>query len=1645
MATLSMQTGKLEAETGGTGLPFIALTDSLSDCDSPNALHVSSVAGSSAMVIWSPPMANLPDSYIVRYKADAQPAWTEVATVDTFLVLTGLERATRYCVDLLYVCGFDTMFSSSVCFSTLHYLECLETDANPINITGSPQLNVGGFPISGTLHSYMEQIVRAHELSPDGSPVLLTGISYQYTSPYSLNTKNHVEIYLAHREDSVYSNSHDFTPLTEASLVYVGDFYCQLGWNYFEFSTPFYFDGVHNLVVFVLDKTVDTANSGKVYHNFKCHRIPNNYVSLGWVTTSTLDPNAPFLPTADFIRNNMRFTVCSHIDSNSCTPPNIYHYEYSNDSITVSWVSGLEDTAWVLRYRMVTDDSWTYDSAATSPYKIYAQSPDNLYGIEIQSKCNDSLYSVWKSPFSTEETPCPPVNGITLSSVTEHTAEITWTAGGNENYWFYYPTADFTTPAPPPANEGWIFTDNPLLLDSLADGHCYRLWIRAGCGAGNVSSAQPFEFWTECQEITLPYTEDFDHPDSVLYLGFQNSGPLPHCWRKLSPYLDSGPYCTSDSCLTFYSTSNEYKVAILPRLSDDLLISHLKMSFYCKKLQNSYSSSLIVGVMDNPTDLSSFTPVDTVYTPDVNWWNWHQREVFFENYTGTGHYIALKYQNSSSNYFKMDNLTIDTAYTCHTPTNLMATGISPSSIYVTWEDEDSENEWQVALVPNYLTDPIGNSIVTVHEKHYLFTNLTDSNYVFFVRTRCANGWGYSEWVSVPVSTFSHDPAEVPYFHDFENGSENAAWRVENGNFVNRWYIGIPNGYNDSLLFITNNYGVDASYSSTQSVAWAYRDFFFSGATEYEVKFRWLCQGSTNYGYMQALVGEPAPIPVSQSYYNILYPDGAELLGKYVLQNNWKTDRYVFGSEYDNTLQRLYFLWRNASYSANPPGALIDYVQIIPYHCVRPTGLTLDFVYDHEAVISFSPALNEVTNWEYVVLQGDSFPDDSLLVLTTSNTSVTLSGLSENTYYTLYIRGVCSNGYHSSWANFGFKTECSPLVLPYVEAFDVTNGSKFDCWSFPAPETGIQHPSIYTPTHDWEVDTNPVLRFAGIYSTEALAILPEVPSDYSLNSLRLSFLMRSNTDSIHLIVGVMSDPDDFSTFIPVDTVQIVEPFYIDRKEIFFDHYQGSGTYIAILSDYVGDNTCHLDVDDLVLEIAPSCLAPSGLKAINMGQNSVTLSWTPANGEQAWEIAFGTNNFDPDSTENICVVNTNPFTLTGLSDGTFYGFYVRAVCSPGEYSEWSPLGYAFTRCAPVSVVGQPYQESFDGYTTGISSSAYSPIEYPYISYPDCWSFLNLHALVGYPDGTLPAAFLYNGSMVVWGNSLQLVNSKVTPLYAVLPEFVEHLRFLKLTFSYKYSPWRPYLSVGYMTNPTDGSTYHEVQFCPSSNSNNFTTLTINYSTLGLDPDSNYYIAFRAYDSVSGWLNVALENVKVELIPNAFPAPTQLNVSDITTHSAVLDWTNGNDEDHWVVQYRVANRSGWADSMEVLEHPVLLDSLAANTEYEVRVKSVYGKNNNTMCSAYTTTAFTTLDDTWVSEYGGFDQHVTIRPNPAKQYVDVIMDEASGPCQIELFDSQSRKVREMSMAGKSVRIPLGHLASGVYFIQIKSDDIKVTKKFIKE
>ena len=86
------------------------------------------------------------------------------------------------------------------------------------------------------------------------------------------------------------------------------------------------------------------------------------------------------------------------------------------------------------------------------------------------------------------QSPCPPVNGITLSSVTEHTAEITWTAGGNETQWLYLVVEGDST-SPSVSDDAWVLTTSDTLhLDSLSEGRFYRIWIKADCGNGLMSN-----------------------------------------------------------------------------------------------------------------------------------------------------------------------------------------------------------------------------------------------------------------------------------------------------------------------------------------------------------------------------------------------------------------------------------------------------------------------------------------------------------------------------------------------------------------------------------------------------------------------------------------------------------------------------------------------------------------------------------------------------------------------------------------------------------------------------------------------------------------------------------------------------------------------------------------------------------------------------------------------------------------------------------------------------------------------------------------------------------------------------------------------------------------------------------------------------
>jgi hypothetical protein len=68
------------------------------------------------------------------------------------------------------------------------------------------------------------------------------------------------------------------------------------------------------------------------------------------------------------------------------------------------------------------------------------------------------------------------------------------------------------------------------------------------------------------------------------------------------------------------------------------------------------------------------------------------------------------------------------------------------------------------------------------------------------------------------------------------------------------------------------------------------------------------------------------------------------------------------------------------------------------------------------------------------------------------------------------------------------------------------------------------------------------------------------------------------------------------------------------------------------------------------------------ATNITESSADLSWVAGGDEEVWELVYGPEGFEPfDSTSTLVpMLDTNYYSLTGLSDSISYDFYVKADC-------------------------------------------------------------------------------------------------------------------------------------------------------------------------------------------------------------------------------------------------------------------------------------------------------------------------------------------------------------------------------------------------
>ena len=328
-----------------------------------------------------------------------------------------------------------------------------------------------------------------------------------------------------------------------------------------------------------------------------------------------------------------------------------------------------------------------------------------------------------------------------------------------------------------------------------------------------------------------------------------------------------------------------------------------------------------------------------------------------------------------------------------------------------------------------------------------------------------------------------------------------------------------------------------------------------------------------------------------------------------------------------------------------------------------------------ADVNWVPGYNE-NEWEMeYTLYGDTTNWTPVANPTTG--TVTLDPLTSNTRYTVRMRSNCGGGDLSAWTYAEFRTECGQSAIPFAENFNSygSGNSAFpDCWSRHNTYSTTPYPYISTTNNSGS--TGGSLYFYSGTTSYDLAVTPEFNTD--VNTMEVTFYLRVGTATNGMIVGVMTDPEDYDSFVPVDTVFCSAASVFEYAEVDLNNYTGTGKFIAFKNYMTTSGALYLD--DLNITLIPSCKRPGNVTVSNIDMNSATIAWTERGNATAWEIEYGPVGFSH-GTGTIVPTTQNPFTLTGLTAGTQYDVYVRANCSAGDLSDWALnyVSFATSFCA------------------------------------------------------------------------------------------------------------------------------------------------------------------------------------------------------------------------------------------------------------------------------------------------------------------------------------------------------------------------------
>jgi hypothetical protein len=1153
------------------------------------------------------------------------------------------------------------------------------------------------------------------------------------------------------------------------------------------------------------------------------------------------------------------------------------------------------------------------------------------FGFNAKSATNQNVLLVDDINITVTPT-CLVPTAVVTTSISTTSIGLSWTASTSApagGYEYYYSSSN-TKPTVATAGTP-VPTGTSATINNLNPSSTYYFWVRSICSATDKSA------WTEvksgntlCGVSAVPYVLDFEAvttPALPLCTTAANEGEGDSTWRTSSP-VNAG--FTTKVLSYSYDWEYDANAWFITGAVNLTAGTSYRLSYKYGNSYSSYTESFLVaygtsGQSSAMVNVLADHPEVTGAAPAVNAID------FTPAVSGTYYFGFQVYSIADQGSLYLDDISVKVTPSCFVPAAPVAVASTPTSMNISWSAPStpatSGYEYYYSTSTTAPTAATTGTTVATGTTASVSSLSPNTTYNVWVRTLCS-ATDKSEWAGPVTATTPCVAVNAPLTEAFTTGAMPSCWTTTSSNptvATGIWkFTGMINGSTGPLHPEGTFAWVDGSDPSDISDVTLLSPMMnLTTITNPQLVFEYYSNNSGTYDN------------------NVLSVDvfngttWANVFSDNTSSEEWRTIEIPLTAFAGNTIQVRFVVDKSIAEEGNAyyNDIAIDNVKVRQAPtCLLPSAVQASATSATSAAISWTPsASTPAGGYEYYHSTTDTAPTAAAtgtVVLT--GTTATISSLTANTTYYVWVRALCSATDRSEWTAIAvsFTTPCVPVNAPFLEEF--STGVKPSCWT-----TTSSNPTVATG----------IWKFAGMINGTTGPLHPagtfawadgSDPSDISDVTLLSPMINLSGLTNPQLAFDFYSNNigEDENNILSVDVFNgtVWTNIFMDNtsdeqwRTIEFSLASFAGNTIQLR--FVMDKTAaaagnayynDIAIDNVKVRQTPTCLKPTNVTAVSNTTTTVNLSWTaavpaPANG---YEYYYSTTNTAPAATATGTVVATGTTaTISNLPSGTTQYIWVRSLCSATDKSDWTLSVNATTLCAPATV---PYTENFDGVTTD--------------GLPNCTVVVNdgegneWETSVPGEDGFDTTALTY---------SYDFNNPADTWFYT---------RELAFTAGVSYR-----VSYKYAVSSEDYEENFAVAYGPSAESSAMTILATHEGIVNTDPMVNtvdftptvtgvYRIGFHAY-SEANQFDIYIDDISVTLSPSCIE-PTALQYSAITASSVTLSWTApaaapAGGYAYYYSAVGVPPTATTAGTAVPTGTSVTIPALASDTEYSFWVRSI-------------------------------------------------------------------------------------------------------------